>query len=366
MPERFFISSDAYRFGFQGQESDDEIKGDGNSIFFKYRVHDPRIGRFLSIDPLAPKYPFYSPYAFSGNRVIDAVELEGLEPEKRGSEIGEQAVAEDRIEGEANHYLWTWTANENATNFEESAYWKRGDNLDYLFVKGKTKWRQSEMWYGDGELNFPLGKDWEHIYYRWRNESVEDLERNLLRGLSFVSTKDMDGALLFYHFKYGGGEDYLFESWRRLSKDLADESRFLDVVEPFENSLLKYYLKNGSIDGFVGEDYLGKPDFGGKSIPGFMWSWMHDAEFTAFMGNTSNFSASVVSITEVENTTVIKIRYALGDHFSAGEGDHNRGLTGLQSMYILQHFVNMQPEYQNMYRPFRWEVEVFRTIEIPK
>ena len=46
---------------------------------YKYRVQDPRLGRFLSIDPLAAKYPFYSPYAFSGNRVIDAVELEGLE-----------------------------------------------------------------------------------------------------------------------------------------------------------------------------------------------------------------------------------------------------------------------------------------------
>ena len=43
-------------------------------------MHDPRIGRFLSIDPLASKYPYYSTYAFSGNRVIDMVELEGLEP----------------------------------------------------------------------------------------------------------------------------------------------------------------------------------------------------------------------------------------------------------------------------------------------
>ena len=43
-------------------------------------MHDARIGRFLSIDPLAGKYPQWSPYAFSGNRVIDAVELEGLEP----------------------------------------------------------------------------------------------------------------------------------------------------------------------------------------------------------------------------------------------------------------------------------------------
>ncbi|MCC5945317.1 MAG: hypothetical protein JJT94_10300, partial [Bernardetiaceae bacterium] len=38
-----------------------------------------RIGRFLSIDPLAPDYPHNSPYAFSENRVIDGVELEGLE-----------------------------------------------------------------------------------------------------------------------------------------------------------------------------------------------------------------------------------------------------------------------------------------------
>ncbi len=70
----------AYRFGFQGQEQDNELKGNGNSLAFKYRIHDPRLGRFLSLDPLADKYPFYSPYAFSGNRVIDAYELEGLEP----------------------------------------------------------------------------------------------------------------------------------------------------------------------------------------------------------------------------------------------------------------------------------------------
>jgi len=32
---------------------------------------------------LTKKYPYYSPYAFSGNRVIDATELEGLEPKIR-------------------------------------------------------------------------------------------------------------------------------------------------------------------------------------------------------------------------------------------------------------------------------------------
>lgn len=68
-----------YRFGFQGQEMDNEMKGLGGSINYKYRVHDPRIGRFLSIDQLTKDFPHNSPYAFSENRVIDGVELEGLE-----------------------------------------------------------------------------------------------------------------------------------------------------------------------------------------------------------------------------------------------------------------------------------------------
>jgi len=65
--------------GRNASSGDDEIKGSGNSINYKYRMHDPRIGRFLSRDPLAPEYPHNSPYAFSENRVVDAVELEGLE-----------------------------------------------------------------------------------------------------------------------------------------------------------------------------------------------------------------------------------------------------------------------------------------------
>lgn len=68
-----------YRYGFQGQESDNELKGPGNSINFEYRMHDPRIGRFFAIDPLAKDFPWNSPYAFCENRVMDSKELEGLE-----------------------------------------------------------------------------------------------------------------------------------------------------------------------------------------------------------------------------------------------------------------------------------------------
>ncbi|MBC9811456.1 hypothetical protein H9Y05_03110 [Crocinitomicaceae bacterium CZZ-1] len=79
MPGRNGNDGDGYRYGFQNQEIDDEIKGTGNSVNYKYRMHDPRLGRFFAVDPLASKYPYNSPYAFSENRLIDGIELEGLE-----------------------------------------------------------------------------------------------------------------------------------------------------------------------------------------------------------------------------------------------------------------------------------------------
>jgi len=42
-------------------------------------MHDPRVGRFFAVDPLAHQYHYNSPYAFSENDVISHVELEGLE-----------------------------------------------------------------------------------------------------------------------------------------------------------------------------------------------------------------------------------------------------------------------------------------------
>lgn len=79
MPGRSYTQENLYRYGFQGQESDDEVNGAGNSYAFEYRMHDPRLGKFLSVDPLSATYPWNSPYAFAENRVIDCLDLEGAE-----------------------------------------------------------------------------------------------------------------------------------------------------------------------------------------------------------------------------------------------------------------------------------------------
>jgi hypothetical protein len=74
------FSTESYRFGFQGQESENNVSGNrGDYSNYKYRMSDNRLGRFFATDPLESKYPWNSPYAFSENDVIGAIELEGLE-----------------------------------------------------------------------------------------------------------------------------------------------------------------------------------------------------------------------------------------------------------------------------------------------
>ncbi len=78
MPGRRFSSS-TYRFGFNGKENDNNVKGEGNEQDYGMRIYDSRIGKFLSVDPLTKIYPELTPFQFSSNRPIDGVDLDGLE-----------------------------------------------------------------------------------------------------------------------------------------------------------------------------------------------------------------------------------------------------------------------------------------------
>ncbi len=77
MPGREAPVTNSYRYGFNGKEEDDEVKGDGNSVDFGARMDDPRVGRWLSVDPLQSKYPGISPYAYVANNPIHYIDPDG-------------------------------------------------------------------------------------------------------------------------------------------------------------------------------------------------------------------------------------------------------------------------------------------------
>lgn len=69
-----------YRYGFNGKEKADDIYGSGNWYSFEFREYDARIGRFITIDPIANNYPFQSPYVFAGNNPVAFIDILGMGP----------------------------------------------------------------------------------------------------------------------------------------------------------------------------------------------------------------------------------------------------------------------------------------------
>jgi|GEM_PF-6607068 len=70
-----------YWFGYNGMEKDPEMKGDGNSYTTEFRQYDPRLGRWLSLDPMMQMFPEMSPYVAFDNNPIYYIDPYGLSSE---------------------------------------------------------------------------------------------------------------------------------------------------------------------------------------------------------------------------------------------------------------------------------------------
>jgi len=66
-----------YRYGFNGQEMSNEIKGTGNSYTAEFWEYDPRIGRRWNTDPVVKDDE--SPYMTFGNSPIVMIDLNGAD-----------------------------------------------------------------------------------------------------------------------------------------------------------------------------------------------------------------------------------------------------------------------------------------------
>jgi len=76
MPGRSYqAGSSSYKYGFNGKEKDKEVV----QYDYGFRIYDPRLVRFKSVDPLTKEYPWYTPYQFAGNSPIQNIDLDGLE-----------------------------------------------------------------------------------------------------------------------------------------------------------------------------------------------------------------------------------------------------------------------------------------------
>ena len=153
MPNRG--SAGSYRYGFNGKEKDDELKGSGNSYDFGARMYDPRLGRFLSIDPLSKQFPSESNYGYAGNSPIVLVDNQGekktwyiLVIDEKGNETLMKVVDHNTVKTKAYKNTITYTEHEGV-GFEFSYETTKSFDLKQTVVIDKRKKAGEQVTYQD-------------------------------------------------------------------------------------------------------------------------------------------------------------------------------------------------------------------------
>lgn len=170
----------AYTFGFNGQEKDNEVSGIGNSLDFGERIYNSRLGKFLSIDGLTINYPMLAPYQFASNCPISGIDIDGLEfyYAADGSLIGNIGTStEVRVVNEADIV---------------SARWNIGMSNYYL----EKMQNSGEMSYYTESMKFKAAADGQSTRHCLDND-----ELNTRAFLATITTLE-SGA---YNRKIGGG-----------------------------------------------------------------------------------------------------------------------------------------------------------------
>ena len=181
----------AYRYGFNGMERDDEVKGSGNSYDFGFRCMDTRLGRFLSIDPLFRSFAYNSTYAYAENRVIDGKDIEGLEHLhiSYDLETGDAYVTVLNAEGKLR---WDIEVNYEDGSSRTAAHRKTSFNttVDKFFKSAFKKIRKRTN-SGKAHTAFEVGTgpNGELGFYVLKVDGEGKVQKTFQKGYTFTDTK---------------------------------------------------------------------------------------------------------------------------------------------------------------------------------
>jgi RHS repeat-associated protein len=171
-----------YRYGFNGKEKDDEIKGGGLQIDYGFRIYDPRIARFLSVDPLTKDYTALTPYQFASNTPIQAIDIDGKEGEtylEYKIENGQEIVLRRVVEVDVYVAL--------SRNKENVHYYSKKEEKDINVAKQTKNDLASQ--YIDGQFSdgdgHPISWRFNVTTFNVDDISIEDYRQRLMASPTF-------------------------------------------------------------------------------------------------------------------------------------------------------------------------------------
>ena len=197
MPRPGFTTG-GYRYFFNGQEADNEVFGDGVLHAFEYRMHDTRIGRFWSVDPLAKDYPMLTPFQFASCSPVLLVDVEGLEGIENTPGNMEGGIVHTYFNARQSTYVAPkWFAEPNLTTAElQMVSWSFNQNGE---IKVPKQISQLELWL-DSPAKSPIDftfKGLANFGYSYVNSPYSLLFGKTISGSSLTPIQRMDAFVDF-------------------------------------------------------------------------------------------------------------------------------------------------------------------------
>ena len=187
-----------YRYFFNGQEADNEVLVEGGLHAFEYRMHDTRIGRFWSVDPLAGDYPMLTPFQFASCSPVLLVDVEGLEGIENTPGNMEGGIVHTYFNARQSTYVAPkWFAEPNLTTAElQMVSWSFNQNGE---IKVPKQISQLELWL-DSPAKSPIDftfKGLANFGYSYVNSPYSLLFGKTISGSSLTPSQRMDAFVDF-------------------------------------------------------------------------------------------------------------------------------------------------------------------------
>jgi RHS repeat-associated protein len=198
MPNRNFNAGN-YGMGFQGQEKDSEIKGEGLSYGAMFWEYDPRNAIRWNVDPVVDHS--MSPYATMNNNPIANSDPDGdcptcptdAKPGERHSELASEAsgttplgglVYFGNLKNKKVNVQYTNIGDDKNTNWVVNYFYIEGEN-------GGWSWNNEKKWYVKNGDEYKQG--WYHNVTDWGfrqfGKPMSEAAKNALEGQPFKDTK---------------------------------------------------------------------------------------------------------------------------------------------------------------------------------
>ena len=158
-----------YRYFFNGQETDNEVFGEGGFQNYGFRMYDTRIARFWGVDPLTKDYPMLTPFQFASCSPVWGVDIDGLE-------VRVYVETPQYLHGNVGHVFLSVGSGDNIIAYSYGRYGELGKNKGSLNSLNRRGEGVLYRYVGDDATNYIRKNLFNYNAYAFEINGVDESE----------------------------------------------------------------------------------------------------------------------------------------------------------------------------------------------